>query len=194
MATRTSDTGQKCHPRNAVFRPSKQKDVTLATALLSDAKQEIRYQSLDPATAQQQRHEHSLQIEAERVRNMNTRRSISQALTRVSIMRDRLVRGLIPGLVTNARNPLPFNTDQFSMDVGKVTNMSAVSTAFQFPSEFIVPPDAPDERTTTSNVTALAYQFIRYKSNIYYWSPSNPPGQESAVITLLMFYANAEQY
>eukprot|EP00392_Amoebophrya_sp_AT5.2_P007110 g7124.t1 len=116
---------------NAVFRPSKQKDVTLATALLSDAKQEIRYQSLDPATAQQQRHEHSLQIEAERVRNMNTRRSISQALTRVSIMRDRLVRGLIPGLVTNARNPLPFNTDQFSMDVGKVTNMSAVSTAFQ---------------------------------------------------------------
>eukprot|EP00392_Amoebophrya_sp_AT5.2_P011178 g11253.t1 len=179
---------------NEARRQQLQKDIQLQSALLEDAKQEIQYNALDPAQMATERANDLAAIEQERRINMDTRRNISQALTRLSIYRDRLVRAMIPSLVTNARTPLHFDTSMFQMDVGKVTNMSAVSAAFVFPSEFIVPADSPDEPTLTNNVTALAYQFVQYKENIYYWSPSNPSNQESAVITLLMFYASAQQY
>ncbi|CAD7972506.1 unnamed protein product [Amoebophrya sp. A25] len=171
-----------------------QNELALASGVLVDAKREIEYESFDPMTAAQLKNDDALKLQAQRRIEMDTRRNISQALTRLSIFRDRTVRSLIPTLVTNARSPLSYDMDMFVMDIGKVTNMSAVTTAFQFPSEFIVPPDSPDEPTLTNPVTALAYQFIRYKTNIYYWSPSNPASQESAVITLLMFYASAEEY
>ncbi|CAD7924048.1 unnamed protein product [Amoebophrya sp. A120] len=175
-------------------RMNLQEQIGLQTATLVDAKSEIEYNSLDPASAAAFRADDASKLLAERRNQMDTRRNISQAMTRLSLYRDKLVRALIPTLVVNARQPLSFDTTSFTMDVGRQTNMSAVSSAFVFPSEFIVPNDSPPERTATNNVTALAYQFIRYKNNIYYWSPSNPKSQESAVITLLMFYADAREY
>ena len=123
---------------------------------------------------------------------------MSQVLTRLAIYRDRLVRALIPMMIINARSPTSFSTPTFEMKIGAVTDMNNVGDTFVFPSEFVVPADSPREPTYNNPTTALAYQFIEYKVNPYYWAPSNPVTGASkevdVVITLLMFYADAREY
>jgi hypothetical protein len=156
-----------------------------ASALLQDAKKEIEYSSYDPETAANLASQAAAALEAQRRFQMDTRRNISQTLTRVSIYRDRLVRAIIPQLTTNTQDVYPVNTDLFNMKIARVTNMSNWGIGI-FPSEFIVPNDSPNEATATNPVTAFAFQYIEYRQNIYSWSPSTPRSLESAVITLLV--------
>lgn len=115
----------------------------------------------------------------------------SQRITRIIVMRDTIAKALIKNLVSN-EEPLVFESAAYTMTIGKTTNLSAVHSAFVFPKEFQVPPDSPDEPTRESNVTGFAFMYIEYKKNIYDWSDSNPPSNESMLITLIVMKANTD--
>lgn len=136
--------------------------------MLNDAKQEIVHSSHDPATAARLRKQaFDMQLAIHEFQ-MATRRNISQILTRVSVIRDLMVKRLIRGLITN-QQPMRFDTSEFTVYIGKTTNMSSVHPAFHFPPKFIVPPDSPDEPTLENPVTGFSFEYLEYYSNIYSW-------------------------
>jgi uncharacterized membrane protein YagU involved in acid resistance len=117
----------------------------------------------------------------------------SRVLTRVNVLRDSMVKVMIRGLSAN-QQPKRFDTPVFTIYIGKTTNLSAVHPSFVFPAKFIVPPDSPDEPTLLNPVTGFAFEYLEYKDNMYKWSDSSPPSDESMIITLLVFHANAVEY
>jgi len=88
---------------------------------------------------------------------------------------------------------LRFDTPSYIIWLGKTRNMSEARPSLIFPDKFIVPSDTPDEPTADNPLTAFAYVYIEYKKNIYGWSDSAPPGNESTIITLLIMQANTRE-
>lgn len=157
--------------------------------MLNDAKQEIVHSSHDAATgAKLRKQAFEVQLAIHEFQ-MAARRNISQIMTRVSVIRDLMVKQLIKSLITN-QQPLRFETSTFTIYVGKTTNMSSVHPSFNFPPKFVVPPDSPDEPTLENPVTGFSFEYLEYKQNIYSWAVSSPPSSESLVATLIVYWAN----
>merc|ERR1719353_2581545 len=102
----------------------------------------------------------------DREMELESQRRVSQMITRVSVVRDIVVKQIIKALVANEA-PKIFPTPGFTIWIGKQTNMSNVHPAFVFPTKY-----------------------VEYKKNVYGWAPSTPPSQESIMITLIVMKAN----
>merc|ERR1719181_1726049 len=120
---------------------------------------------------------------------LERQRRVSQMITRVSVIRDIVVKQIIKALVANEA-PKIYPTPGFTIWIGKQTNMSNVHPAFVFPTKYIVPPDSPDDPTPNNPLTGFSFEYVEYKKNVYGWAPSTPPSQESIKITLIVMKAN----
>merc|ERR1719197_189281 len=122
--------------------------------------------------------EQLLEHEAE----LESRREVSQIITRVAVSRDIVAKEIILQLGRD-EEPKEFKSRGFSFTVGKRTNLSRVHPRFSFPDRFAVPPDSPDD-------LAFSFQYVEYDINVYGWAPSTPPSLENTVVTLNVMKAN----
>eukprot|EP00913_Durusdinium_trenchii_P025014 g23479.t1 len=128
--------------------------------------------------------------EAEAVRaKKEAERQTSQLITRAAVLRDTICKQVIVQLTTGAP-PMRFVTPGFVLYIGRTRNMSQVSPVFVFPPKFAVPPTAGNTPSPGSNVTAFSFIFVEYTKNIYGWSDSAPPGNQTRIITLIVMRAS----
>jgi hypothetical protein len=120
-------------------------------------------------------------------------RTYSQIITRTAVLRDTIAKAAIVQMTTSAP-PMVFDTPGFVLYMAKTRNLSSVNPAFVFPEKYIMPPTAPDIPTIDNpNVFAYSYLFLEYKKNVYGWSRSSPPGNETRIITLLIMRATTTE-
>jgi len=155
----------------------------------ADAKQEITFDAMTPEVGKMMRQTTQQKRKEAVAWKLEYDRNQSQRITRIAVMRDTIAKALITQLVSN-ENPLRFPSKSFTLWIGKTTNLSAVHSAFVFPSQFQVPPDSPDEPTPDNPNTGFAFIYIEYKKNVYDWSDSNPTSPMNQLMTLIALKAN----
>jgi len=156
------------------------------------ARRELIYAQLPPNEARLARNAHDSDEAFIQDQVMELERQFSQLITRSSVLRDTICKQAIVQL-TSTEPPLRFENAAFIIYLGKTRNLSDARPSLAFPDRFVVPPTAPDEPTPDNPVTAFSFIYVEYKKNIYGWSASSPPGNESNIITLIVMKASTKE-
>ena len=114
----------------------------------------------------------------------------SELVARMESARQAVAEKIITTLVRD-QPPIVFETDQFTITIGKTTDMSSALPVFTFPSSFTVPRSSPDVPTANNPVTGFSYYFVEYKNDIFSWALNAPQSSAaSAVVSLKVMKAD----
>jgi hypothetical protein len=114
----------------------------------------------------------------------------SLLFNRIEAARQVVVEKIVTTLVRN-QPPVVFETEQFTLTVGKTTDMSSALSAFKFPNSFTVPKSSPDVPTENNPVTGFSFMYVQYKTDPFSWAinaEDNPIA--SSVVTLRVMKAD----
>eukprot|EP00929_Paragymnodinium_shiwhaense_P065305 TRINITY_DN32751_c0_g2_i1.p1 TRINITY_DN32751_c0_g2~~TRINITY_DN32751_c0_g2_i1.p1 ORF type:complete len:3094 (+),score=652.16 TRINITY_DN32751_c0_g2_i1:502-9282(+) len=113
---------------------------------------------------------------------LEAEREVSQIITRAAVLRDTVCKQAIMQMINEP--PMRFVTPGFVLWTGKTRNLSDVNPTFRFPDKYALPPGLG------SLDSAFAFIYVEYIKNIYGWSDSAPPGNDTKIITIIAMQAN----
>jgi hypothetical protein len=161
-------------------------------AVRLDSRKELQFGQMSPDQALVNRTANEAAKQAKLDALTEMQKQYSQIITRSAVLRDTICKQALTQLTTSIEI-LTFPNPSFIIYMGKTRNMSAVNPTFVFPDKYIVPPNTPDEATADNPLTAFAFIYVVYNKNIYGWSDSAPPGNESTIITLNIMQADTTE-
>jgi hypothetical protein len=160
---------------------------------MNDMRKELIFQSMDKAAA----------IEARDIKRMNEKsydddlleaeRQVSQIITRAAVLRDTICKAGIVQITIG--ETMRFSNGGFTIWFGKTRNLSKVQeNKLIFPDRFAVPPTAPEDPAPDNPISAFSFIYLEYTKNIYGWSSSAPPGNETKTITMIVMRASTKDF
>ena len=100
--------------------------------------EELKRAQMDPELANADRQAALEKNIKELEDGLQERRKKSQLLSRVNIIRDKLVKNIILGLGNNQPYQT-IETQTFRLWIGRTTNLSSVHPSFVFPAQYVAP-------------------------------------------------------
>lgn len=155
----------------------------------AESDQEITYSEQPAVLANRLKAQDAQAEQVATDRQQQWERNNSQRITRVNVLRDTIAKSLIVQMLPNQNQV--FTSVTFKITIGKTPDLTSIHPHFQFPAPFFKrPADSPDSPTALRPLTGFSYVFVEYTANIYYWSPSSPPSNEFALVTMIALNAN----